>query len=195
MFDFVRGFLAQKQPSVAVIDVGGVGYSLTIPNSTFDSLGQTGEEVTLLTRLVHREDSMELYGFATPAERSMFDLLTGVNGIGPKLAIKILDGMRVAELAEAIRSRDHKMLTSIPGVGRKSAEKICIELEAKVAKIVISKTEAKRGATGDAVDALSALGFARNEAAQAVQAVLEKKEVKDTGVLMREALAILSDKK
>lgn len=195
MFDFVKGYLAKKSPSEAVIDANGVGYALRIANSTFDNLGTTGEEVTLFTRLVHRDDAMELYGFATEGERGMFDLLTGVSGIGPRLAIKILDGIRVAELAEAIRSRDHKRLTSISGVGRKSAEKICIELETKVAKIAISQTETARGTTGDAVDALAALGFARNEAAEAVQKVLEKGDAEDTGAIVREALAILSDKK
>jgi len=195
MFDFVRGFLAQKDPSTAVVDVGGVGFSLVIPNSTFDRLGQAGEEVTLFTRLVHREDSMDLYGFATPAERSMFDLLMSVSGVGAKLAVKILDGMRVAELAEAIRSRDHKRLTSIPGIGRKGAEKICIELETKVGKIVMPATETSRGATGDAVDALSALGFPRNEAAEAIQKVLSESETADTSELIRAALAKLSSKK
>lgn len=195
MFDFVRGYLAHKDPSTAVVDVGGVGFSLVIPNSTFDRLGQAGEEVTLFTRLVHREDSMDLYGFATPAERSMFDLLMSVSGVGAKLAVKILDGMRVAELAEAIRSRDHKRLTSIPGIGRKGAEKICIELETKVAKIAISTGETARGPSGDAVDALSALGFSRNEAADAIKEVLAQTDIAETSELIRAALAKLSSKK
>lgn len=195
MLDFVRGYLAHKDPSIAVVDVGGVGFCLIIPNSTFDKIGQLGEEITLYTRLIHREDAMELYGFATPAERSMFDLLVSVSGVGAKLAIKVLDGMRVAELAEAIRSRDHKRLTSIPGIGRKGAERICIELETKVGKIPIPATETFRGPSGDAVDALAALGFPRNEASEAIKAILAETEISDTGNLIRAALAKLSSKK
>lgn len=177
------------------MDVGGVGFHVIIPNSTYDALGQCGEEVSIHTRLIHREDAMELYGFASTGERGMFDLLISVGGIGPKMGIKILDGMNVSELAEAIRARDYKLLTSIPGIGRKGAEKICIELETKVGKLPVAAVSGRTTGIGDAVDALAALGFPRNEASQAVQAVIEDSGSDRTEELVRKALSRMSGKK
>ena len=192
MLDFIRGFLVRKSPSEVVVDVGGVGFVLQIPGTTYDSIGQPGEKVSLLAKLIHREDTMELYGFATEIERGMFDLLLGVSGIGPKMAIKILAGMGADEIAESIRSRDYKRLTTIPGLGRKKAEKICLELESKVGKLPLAKSGGVSRKLGDAVDALAALGYPRPRAAEIVREIAKETGEKKTEEIIRLALAKLA---
>jgi len=192
MIDFITGILVYKKPSKAVVDVNGVGYSFIIPISTFDELGQPGEQVTLLTHLVHRDDAMELYGFATELERELFDSLISVSGIGPRMAVKILSGMPAPQLAGAICTRDFKMLTSIPGVGRKKAEKLCIELEGTIANIHITEgVIPESAAVSDAIDALVALGFSQRDAAEVIRKA--KRDVGDVPAedLIRVALALL----
>ncbi|RKZ31375.1 Holliday junction branch migration protein RuvA [bacterium] len=192
MIEFITGILASKTPSEAVIDLHGVGFLLSISAGTFDTIGQPGEEVTLLTRLIHREDTMELYGFATELERKIFDLLLSASGIGAKMAIKILAGMSAPELVAAISARDYKMLTSIPGLGRKRAEKLCVELEAKMGDLAVSAVPVGGAPSADAIAALEALGFSRVEAARVIREI--SVELKDASVdkLIRAALNILN---
>jgi Holliday junction DNA helicase RuvA len=174
MIDFVSGFLVSKTPSSAVVDVGGVGFSLTISATTCGSIGQKGEQLTLFTRLIHREDAMELYGFANEFERSMFDRLTTAHGVGPKLASKILSGMPAQDLALAIRSRNINALTKIPGLGKKRAEKLCLELEDALSDLPIESAAPGMAESVDAIEALVALGFQRKDAMDAVRAAIAK---------------------
>ena len=188
MIEFINGILASKSPSEAVIDVRGVGFRIAIPAGTFDALGQPGEEVTLLTRLVHRDDAMELYGFATELERVLYDRLIRASGVGPKMAIKILSGMRTSDLIEAIRMRDYKMLTSIPGLGRKRAERLCVELADALKDIDIPIAPVGMTAAVDAIDALVALGFQRSDTAKAIREVVDELGDVSADELIRETL-------
>jgi len=192
MIEFITGILASKTPSEAVIDLHGVGFLLSISAGTFDTIGQPGEEVTLLTRLIHREDTMELYGFATELERKIFDLLLSASGIGAKMAIKILAGMPAPELVAAISARDYKMLTSIPGLGRKRAEKLCVELEAKMGSIHVTVAPVEGRPAADAVDVLETLGFPRADAREAVRKVSEELESAPADELIRAAINLLN---
>src|SRR5712691_7644278 len=129
----LRGTLADKRPNQVVVDVGGVGYLVHIPLSTFYALGELHAEVALLTHLHVREDAMALYGFLTAHEKHVFELLISASGVGPVLALKILSGMDIDDLVPAVRAGDLARLTRIPGVGRKTAERIVVELRDKLA--------------------------------------------------------------
>lgn len=125
----LRGTLVDKAPSRIVVDVGGVGYDVQVPLSTFYSLGDTGAEVVLRVHTHVREDTIALYGFATPLEHDLFERLIGISGVGPKLALAVLSGIEPAELIRAVRTQDVARLTKIPGVGKKTAERIGLELK------------------------------------------------------------------
>ena len=198
MIAYVRGVLAEKSPARAVVEACGVGYELLIPLSTFDRLPHTGEETKLLAFHSVREDDEVLYGFATEAEREMFARLTAVSGVGPKIALAILSGGSVGELSLAIASSNHKRLASIKGVGKKTAEKICVELKDKVNAIeaLAAATSGGRGKTAaepfilDAVLALTALGFGEEAANKMVAgAIAAHPETLDAETLVRLALA------
>lgn len=191
MINFIQGKLVESIPTHVVIDVHGVGYEALIPLSSFDKLPQPGQEVKLLTHLAIREDAHVLYGFMTPAERDMFRLLINtVSGIGPKIALNVLSGMNVTALRGAVANGDVKSLSQISGVGKKTAERIVVELrdkigaagawEASSAERSLSAADQK---VNDAVLALMALGFKQPEAHESVrgaQAVLgEKATVED----------------
>ena len=133
MIGLLRGTLIEKRPNQVLIDVGGVGYQATIPLSTFAGLSPLHSQVTLLIYTHVREDQLALYGFLTSREKQCFELLISASGVGPSLALKILSGMGVEDLAPAIRSGNLVRLTQIPGVGRKTAERIVVELREKFA--------------------------------------------------------------
>lgn len=162
MIAYVRGILAEKDISRVVIEAAGIGYELLVPVSTFDRLPREGEEVKLLAWHCVREDDEVLFGFATAREREMFVKLTGVSGVGPKIALAILSGSSIGELSMAIASGDAKRISAIKGVGRKTAEKICVELRDKVDLYsAAADTPGKAGNSvlRDAAAALRALGF------------------------------------
>jgi Holliday junction DNA helicase RuvA len=125
----LRGTLVDKSPSRIVVDVGGVGYDVQVPLSTFYPLGDMGAEVVLRVHTHVREDTIALYGFATPLEHDLFERLIGISGVGPKLALAVLSGIEPAELIRAVRTQDVARLTKIPGVGKKTAERIGLELK------------------------------------------------------------------
>ena len=154
MIAYVRGVLAEKSPTRAVIEAAGVGYELFIPISTYEKLPREGGEVKLLAYHCVREDDEILFGFATANERDMFAKLTGVSGVGPKIALAILSGASVGELALAIASGDAKRLSSVKGVGKKTAEKICVELKDKVDALAF----APRGGAGGSARLIAGLG-------------------------------------
>lgn len=175
MIGHLRGHLAEKRPNLVVVDVNGVGYQVAIPLSTFYSLGDLRDDVTLLIHTHLREDSIALYGFLTAREKQFFELLLSASGVGPVLALKILSGMSVDELVPAIRASDLVRLVRIPGVGRKTAERIVVELRDKIAAMVAPQPEyvAPAGRTGlqtDVISALLNLGYDRHAAEKAVEA-------------------------
>lgn len=183
MIAYLQGQLVEKLPTQAVVDVHGVGYEVLIPLSSFDRLPSTGQPVKLLTHLAIREDAHVLYGFMTGSERELFrSLINNVSGIGPKIALNILSGMPVDAFRLAVANSDIKSLAQISGIGKKTAERIVVELRDKMGQsgpLAPSSTTKVLGAAGqtlnDAVLALVALGFKQNEAldsAKAAQAVL-----------------------
>lgn len=197
MIAYVKGILAEKEPTRAVVEAAGVGYELLIPISTFDRLPRAGEEVKLLAAHCVREDDETLFGFATPREKAMFGKLTSVSGVGPKIALAILSGSSTGELALAISSGNAKRISSIKGVGKKTAEKICIELKDKVDAIEALAAAGERGggkgapppALHDAILALTALGFAEDAANKMVaQVVAARPEARDVEEIVRLAL-------
>ena len=183
MITFLNGKLIEALPTQAVVDVQGVGYEVLIPLSSFDKLPQPGTDVRLLTQLIVREDAHTLYGFASPAERDLFRLLiNNVGGIGPKTALNILSGMNPVAFRGAVANGDVKALSQISGVGKKTAERIVVELRDKVgaagaweASSAARSLSASDQKVNDAVLALMALGFKQIEAHDTVrsaQAVL-----------------------
>jgi Holliday junction DNA helicase RuvA len=169
----LRGSLGDKRPNQVLVDVGGVGYLVHIPLSTFYALGDLHSNVTLLIHTQVREDAISLYGFLSAREKHLFELLISASGVGPVLALKILSGMSVEDLVPAVRSGDLARLTRIPGVGRKTAERMIVELRDKLAAMEIPddarKPVATTGAVGDVVSALLNLGYDQHAAEQAVE--------------------------
>ncbi len=178
MIAYLSGRLLSKQPNQLIVDVNGVGYEVTIPLSTFYETGETGGPVQLQVYTHVREDNLALFGFKTVREKSLFEQLISVSGIGPKLGITILSGMPSEELIPAIREGNLAKLTSIPGVGKKTAERLVLELRDKLAKFeVLSTTVTAEGAPlsqaqDDVVSALVNLGYPKNMAERALQKVL-----------------------
>jgi Holliday junction DNA helicase RuvA len=169
----LRGSLGDKRPNQVLVDVGGVGYLVHIPLSTFYSLGDLHSNVTLLIHTQVREDAISLYGFLSAREKHLFELLISASGVGPALALKILSGMSVDDLVPAVRSGDLARLTRIPGVGRKTAERMIVELRDKLAAMEIPEDSRKpvttTGTSGDVVSALLNLGYDQHAAEQAVE--------------------------
>ncbi|PYP84537.1 MAG: Holliday junction branch migration protein RuvA [Blastocatellia bacterium AA13] len=199
----LTGKLTHKQPSSVVIDVGGVGYEVTIPLSTFYELGEVGSSTALRIHTHVREDALQLFGFKTAAEKEMFSKLTSVSGVGPKLAITILSGVSVADLAPAIMTNNLEKLTAIPGVGKKTAERLVIELRDKIASIQIDRGDASPTAFGqsysassdlkdDTVAALTNLGYPKAIAERAVGAAIAEPGEANIEAVLRRALKRLS---
>jgi holliday junction DNA helicase RuvA len=172
MIGQLRGRLTDKRPNQVLVDVGGVGYLVLVPLSTFAALGELHAEVTLLIHTHVREDALALYGFLSSREKHFFEMLLSASGVGPSLALKILSGMSVDELVPAIRGGDLVRLTKIPGVGRKTAERMVVELKDKLDAVAV---EAERpaasspaGVEGDVISALVNLGYEARAAESAV---------------------------
>ena len=171
MIGQLRGRLAGKRPNQVLVDVGGVGYLVQVPLSTFAALGELHTEVTLLIHTHVREDALSLYGFLSSREKHFFEMLLSASGVGPSLALKILSGMSVEELVPAIRGSDLARLTRIPGVGRKTAERIVVELKDKLEAVVVAEERpaaTPAGTEADVVSALVNLGYDTRTAESAV---------------------------
>lgn len=201
MIAHISGKLIQKQPNSIIVDVAGVGYELNVPLSTFYDLGEIGANVSLRVHTHVREDALQLFGFRTEAEKKLFLLLNTVSGIGPKLAITVLSGLSAEELIQAIRAGNLTKLTSIPGVGKKTAERMLVELKDKVAAILPpgleSSTTAVIAQTGDAmredvISALVNLGYVRAQAEKAVGATLKETPDANFATTLKRALSQLS---
>ncbi|HXI88391.1 MAG TPA: Holliday junction branch migration protein RuvA [Blastocatellia bacterium] len=199
----LSGKLVQKQPNTVIIDVGGVGYDVTIPVSTFYELGEPGTDVSLKIHTHVREDALQLFGFWTAREKELFLKLTSVSGVGPKLAITMLSGMPAGELINAITNNDLVKLTSIPGVGRKTAERVVVELRDKLAVISLESREADRKAAhelapgeaavrDDTISALMALGYPKAIAERAVSFALREEGERTIEAVLKRALRRLS---
>lgn len=178
MIVLLQGLLMHKTVEHAIVDVHGVGYQADIPLSTYYVLPVVGERVTLLTTLYVREDAMRLYGFSTQEERAMFDMLIAVSSIGPRLALNMLSSIPAVELQACIAQAEVARLQSIPGIGRKTAERVVLELQEKIARLDATPLGLPRESVpsdeqvvGDVVSALLNLGYKRNEAQRAVQSV------------------------
>jgi len=178
MIHHLSGTLVEKKPTHAIVECGGVGYFVGIPASTFEALPEAGAACRVLTVFVVREDGHFLYGFATEGERETFVAATGVSGIGPKMALAMLSAMRPAELQTRIVEGDAAFLTSIPGIGKKTAERLIVELRDKMARLDVAAgggtvaDGAGQEARADALAALEALGFARAVAERKMRLVL-----------------------
>ncbi|WP_185266914.1 Holliday junction branch migration protein RuvA [Halopseudomonas xiamenensis] len=184
MIGRLSGILLEKQPPHILLDVNGVGYEVDAPMSTFYRLPAVGEKTTLHTHLVVREDAQLLYGFAEKRDRELFRELIRLNGVGPKLALALMSGLEVDELISAVHAEDTSALTRVPGVGKKTAERLLVELKGKfkawetlpgvtVPIAAGSAAPAASSATADAVSALIALGYKPQEASRAVAAIKE----------------------
>ena len=194
MIAHLRGKLLIKHPNQAVVDVGGVGYDVAISVPTFSELPAVGGEVSLHVHTHVREDQIALYGFLRFAEKQLFEKLIGVSGIGPKLAITILSGMATDEMVGAIRGGDVARLTRIPGIGRKTAERMVLELRDKLAAPVSTETAAPAlsGIEEDVLSALMNLGYQRAAAEKAVEMAGKNGKAGSFDALFREALGALS---
>ena len=199
----LTGKLAYKQPNSIIIDVGGVGYEVTVPLSTFYELGEPGSDVSLRVHTNVREDAIQLFGFRTAREKELFLKLTSVTGIGPKLAVTMLSGMAANELILAIRNNDLARLTGIPGVGRKTAERVVVELRDKINKMTFEATEAEAAlpravGTGveavrdDTVAALLALGYPKAVAEKAVERAMNEEGDGSIEAVLKRALRRMS---
>jgi holliday junction DNA helicase RuvA len=198
----LSGKLIHKQPSTVIIDVAGVGYDVTIPLSTFYELGEPGAEVSLKIHTHVREDALQLFGFWTGREKEIFLRLTSVSGVGPKLAITMLSGLPAAELINAITNNDLTRLTSIPGVGRKTAERVVVELRDKMAVMSLEAREERAAsrelASGEAavrddtISALIALGYPKAIAERAVSFALREEGERTIEAVLKRALRRLS---
>ena len=181
MIAYVSGKLAEKKPAEAVVDVNGLGYRVLITTSTFESLPAKGKEVKLLTYQHVREQDITLFGFATKAERKVFETMLGVSGIGPKLALAALSAMSPGELRNHVVEGNASLLTNIPGVGRKTADRLVVELrdrlddlelEGQGASPLSGGSDARREARSDAMAALQELGLSRAAAERGIRKVL-----------------------
>ncbi len=191
MIGSIRGRLLEKNPPQILVETNGVGYEIDVPMSTLYNLPDIGAEVFLYTHYVVREDAELLFGFSTKAERSLFRLLIRISGIGPKIALSILSGISAPILAQAVSQAEPGLLTRIPGVGKKTAERIVLELKGKIDTVVGSADSQTptSGAKADIISALVSLGYSEREALQAVKGLAADVTVNDG---IREALKALS---
>ena len=196
MIGQLRGRLAEKRPQQVLVDVGGVGYVVQVPLSTYAALGELHTEVNLLIHTHVREDALALYGFVSAREKHFFEMLLSASGVGPTLALKILSGMSVEELVPAIRGSDLARLTRIPGVGRKTAERMVVELKDKLEAVTLETerpaTSSPAGIEADVVSALVNLGYDGRAAESAVAEAKRGAGTANFEKLMRGALQSLS---
>jgi Holliday junction DNA helicase RuvA len=171
MIGRITGLLAEKSPPLVLIDAGGVGYEVDVPMSTFYNLPAIGERVTLLTHFVVREDAQQLFGFLSAGERATFRMLVKISGVGPRTALSILSGLSVAELSQAVALQDSARLVKVPGIGKKTAERLLLELKGKLAPDIGLPVTAVNDNQNDIVQALMALGYNDREAQAALKAL------------------------
>ena len=199
MIASLRGRLAGKAPNRIIVDVGGVGYDVAVPLSTYYTLGEPGSEVELRVHTHVREEALALYGFSTALELQIFERLIGISGIGPKLALAVLSGIDVAELVRAVQAGDVGRVTAIPGIGKKTAERIGLELKDKLPKGILDEAGAGTDAGApdrvlrqDLLSALLNLGYHRPLAEKAVEAALTRTGSPAFETVLKQALRELA---
>jgi Holliday junction DNA helicase RuvA len=171
MIGKLTGMLVERNPPQVVVDCNGVGYEVDVPMSTFYNLPPVGERISLLTHFVVREDAQILYGFGSADERAAFRQLIRISGVGPRMALGLLSGLSVNELAQAITRQDAGRLVKIPGIGKKTAERLLLELKGKLGADIALPAHAASDAQADILQALVALGYSDKEAALALKAL------------------------
>ena len=192
MIGRLSGMLLEKNPPQVLLDVGGVGYEIDVPMSTFYNLPKIGEKVALFTQLIVREDAHLLYGFGTESERATFKQLLKVSGVGPKVGLAVLSGMSVNDLAEAVATQESGRLTKVPGIGKKTAERLLLELKDKLkvdVRITVGGAPAIASSASDILNALMSLGYNEKEALYAIKQLPKEVTVSDG---IRQALKLLS---
>ncbi|MEP7156552.1 MAG: Holliday junction branch migration protein RuvA [Betaproteobacteria bacterium] len=192
MIGRITGALLEKNPPQVLIEAAGVGYEIDVPMSTFYNLPRIGENVSLFTHLVVREDAQLLYGFGTEAERATFRQLLKVSGVGPKVGLAVLSGMSVNDLAEAVATQESGRLTKVPGIGKKTAERLLLELKDKLkvdVRISVGGEVPAPSIAADVLNALISLGYNEKEALFAIKQLPREVTVSDG---IRQALKLLS---
>ena len=180
MIGRIEGRLLEKNPPGILVDANGVGYEIDVPMSTFYQLPSISERVTLLTHLIVREDAHQLYGFSTNSERAAFRELIKISGVGARTALSVLSGLSVSELAQTITLQESGRLTRVPGIGKKTAERLLLELKGKLgADLGTAKTTAANDTATDVIRALLALGYNEREANAAIRGMPADAEVSD----------------
>lgn len=185
----IAGKLLAKHPPQIIVDVHGIGYEIDVPMSTLYQLPGTGSEVTLLTHLLVREDAHQLYGFATESERALFRQLLRISGVGARTALSVLSGMSVADVKQAVSEQDSARFTRVPGIGKKTAERLLLELKDKLDVAIVAVTAEAVNPSSDIVKALLALGYNDKEAQFAVKNLEAGLNVTEG---IRQALKVLS---
>ncbi|QTW19559.1 Holliday junction branch migration protein RuvA [Comamonas kerstersii] len=173
MIGKLTGTLLEKNPPEVLVDCHGVGYEVQVPMSTFYNLPQVGQPISLLTHFIVREDAQLLYGFATAQERQTFRELIKISGVGPRMALSLLSGLSIEELAQAVATQEAGRLVKVPGIGKKTAERLLLELKGKLGDAVVTGAAAqvKSDAQADILQALLALGYSDKEAAASLKAL------------------------
>ena len=198
MIAHLRGTLLEKHPNQAIVEAGGVGYDVTIPVSTYTALAAPGTEVALRIHTQVREDAIALFGFTTVQEKALFEKLISVSGIGPKLAITVLSGIQWPELVRIIRGGDVPLLVRVPGIGKKTAERIVLELRDKLETLGVAPSTQKSPALvmkepmeADVISALTNLGAQQGAAEMAVRKAIDAGTAKEFEPLFRRSLELL----
>lgn len=196
MIGSIRGTLTDKTPPQILVEVNGIGYEIDVPMSTFYELPEVGEPVFLFTHFIVREDAQLLYGFLTQEERRLFRILLRVTGVGARMALALLSGISVSDLLAAVHGQDYKPLTQVPGVGKKTAERLVLELRDRLKDWMVDapveSLSIRENTANDVLHALVALGYSEKEALNAVKSLPENLEVSDG---IRQALQWLSNSK
>jgi Holliday junction DNA helicase RuvA len=177
MIAFLKGILEAKQQSACILDVNGVGYEINMPASDLDRLPTAGEPITIYTWHVQREDGQQLYGFLKLSDRKLFKLLLGVANVGPKSALAVLSGLTQTQLEQAVAQQDIDVMARIPGIGRKTAGRLLLELKDKLEKTIVAAKpypSDQRDALGEALEALQTLGYTGTQARAALQKVIDQ---------------------
>ena len=196
MIGYLTGKIITKKPTQVLLDVQGVGYIVNISINTFDKLTEENSKISLYTHLSVREDSLTLFGFYTSSEKELFEILIGVNGVGPKLALGILSGINVDEFKDAVANNNVARLVSIPGIGKKTAQRMIMELRDKINKVIVETSSGLESSTfaikDDAIAALIGLGYNQKTAEVTTRTLLEKNPSLSIEDLIKESLKELN---
>jgi len=196
MIVYIKGHIEELNPGRVVLDAAGIGYGVEISTQTFEALGKQGEEVKLLIYHHFTDSDQRLFGFFSANEKNLFEKLITVKGVGPKLGLTILSGLPAKQLISAIAGEDTAALSQISGIGKKTAERIILELKDKMEKDVLETVTGQPSQNGEireeAVNGLEALGFKKNQARQAVSKVLQEQDAKDVSEVIKKALILLN---